>query len=79
MTAGAFLCGLSCGTILVQNLNHDEESYSAGCINEESFIIEKESVITIAPGDICSIYNKELTFEENILNCSSRRPILFNI
>tara|TARA_R110002110_G_scaffold74857_2_gene197984 strand:+ start:635 stop:874 length:240 start_codon:yes stop_codon:yes gene_type:complete len=79
MTAGAFLCGLSCGSILVQSIDHKEEGYSAGCINEELFIIEKESIITIAPGDVCNIYNKELTFEENILNCSSRRPILLNI
>ena len=58
---------------------HNNIEHSENHVNEELFIIEQKSVITVAPKDVCAVYDKELTFEQNILNCSRREPILFNI
>lgn len=79
ITTAAFLCGFSCGAVLIQPTIHSNIEHSENHVDEELFIIEQKSVITVAPKDVCAVYDKELTFEENILNCSRREPILFNI
>jgi len=75
-----FLCGFSCGVVILKSSNIAMASVAEVCTNEETFIIEeKKSITTIAPEIICDVYDRELTFEENILNCIRPEAVLFNI
>lgn len=75
-----FLCGLSCGVVILKSSNIAMGAVADICAGENIFIVEeKKSITTIAPEIICDVYERELTFEENILNCIRPEAVLFNI